>query len=286
MTFTIDNVEIDSETLICIGKCEYEIDCSYKYCIHCGTEDSTYEDVEKEPTYEKKDIKFKFHHDSYKYNCDQLSKLNSIIDGKAVELPVQTLLKIIKEIPSPFTWKNVFDAYKNNFSSALWLGFGEEIGLFEGEEKWSYNNWKWVSAIFTELPIISKEYEWKDSNKITIWYLLKKIQDLENKDTTWIPIKTSKTAIRKYEKKWKDICDWYGFEHKKLPSHIYIGKTKTGKDRTIKEENAIPPVKWNKLRLINTLKSNISKTIQDERQTQKDIKDLKMKNWWRLSNQI
>ncbi len=276
-----------TNTYICCSNRELLNDGIYKYCINCGTEDDSFENITEEPNYEKRDIKFKYHHDSYKYNCDQMSKLKGIFKEKFVEIPDNVLLKILKEIPNPFTWKDVFEAYNKYHFNDVWLGFGYCTGTFDlVRDRWTINDWKLVSVIFTELDIIAREYEWKGSSKLSIWYILKKIQDLQNKDTSWIPVKSSKTILRKYEKKWKDICDWFGWKYNKLPPYVYTAITKTGKDRTLKEYNKIPPVKWEKEKIINTLKKNMFDRIRMERKIWEDIEEYEQRDWWRLKYHI
>lgn len=263
----------------CCEKCtEFEEEDGTRYCVVCGTENRGWYVLKEEwsgNNYHKKE--FNLVHDVLEYNRKILNNLLCYdnMKEKRVYIPINAQLRIFQDIPERFCWNDVYKAFKTHGWEKQWEAFGEISGLFPmldpskyelGRPTWDGDEWIMMAAIYSELKYISEEYNWEGTNKFVMWYLLYKTLDLNGKPNLWVPLKITKKILGIYEEKWKDVCDWFGWEYKQIPEYNYVKVNKNGK--AYKQKHRILPyIDWPKQEIIKRVKKQITQKFRSEKST-------------------
>lgn len=159
--------------------------------------------------------------------------LDMMIGKNNHELTDQVWLEIIRDIPDPFRWYDVYKVFQKYKLLKYWVAFG------------SYINMKPVMnpTIFT---YFTKYMEIKQGKyAISYYYLLYKFTQLfgtNEEDEKYIPLKNSAAWCKKTDLWWIDICKQEGWEYK--PTKVY-------------------KIEWHKEETLSKLSNCIKKYIRD-----------------------
>jgi hypothetical protein len=236
-----------------------------KYCEKCGR-DYPYHEVINEnwkDQYKKEEYEFSYQkcHDIEKYNDSLIYSMKNRILGLKQKFYIPDLIKILKEIPEPTTWKNIWSVYRNHGYGEIWRGFYYTI---TGEKELpgpSYSDRVWIIKAMKALPKLHKYYKWEGTTKISFFYMLYKRMDARGEPVFWIPLKTTPLKLKEYESKYKDVCKYFKEEFKPIRIYTITEVTKNGIERD-KHIWGIPPFKWNKYETIKKIHQNYSNLIR------------------------
>lgn len=125
------------------------------------------------------------------------------------ELPDQCWLELIREIPDPFKWYDVYKVFQKYQLLKYWIAFGNFI------DKPPKLNKKIMAHFAKYMEIGHGKYS------ISYYYLLYKFTQLfgDEGDEQYIPLKNSITWCKKTDLWWKEICEKEGWEFK--PTKVY-----------------------------------------------------------------
>lgn len=155
------------------------------------------------------------------------------------ELTDQCWLDLIRDVPDPFTWYNVYKAFQKNHQLRYWIAFGSFI-----EMKPKLN--KKIMDLFIEhMQMKSGKYA------ISYYYLLYKFTQMfgEPGDERLIPLKNSVSWVKKTDLWWQEVCVKEGWDFK--PTKIYR-------------------IEWNKEEFLKKFANSVRKYIEDSLQIYND----------------
>jgi len=122
--------------------------------------------------------------------------------SKNDDLTAQLWLELIRDVPDPFRWYDVYKAFQKNQLLKYWIAFGSFIGM-----KIKLNR--------TIMDYFNKYMEIGHGKySISYFYLLYKFTQLfgEEGDEQYIPLKNSAAWCKKTDIWWKEICEKEGWK--------------------------------------------------------------------------
>lgn len=151
------------------------------------------------------------------------------------ELTDQCWLELLREVPDPFTWYNVYKVFQKYQLLKYWIAFGCFIGMRPKLNK------KIMDHFLKHMQMKYGKYA------ISYYYLLYKFTQMfgEPGDERLIPLKNSVTWVRKTDQWWSEICEKEGWEFK--TTKIY-------------------KIEWKKEEFLKKFAHSVKKYIQDSLQ--------------------
>lgn len=125
------------------------------------------------------------------------------------ELPDQLWLDIIRDIPDPFRWYDVYKVFQKHKLLKYWVGFGHFIGMGPKLNKT-------IMAYFnTYMEIGHGKYS------ISYYYLLYKFTEMFGNpgDEQYIPLKNCVAWCKKTDEWWETVCDEHQWIFTKTKVH-------------------------------------------------------------------
>lgn len=161
--------------------------------------------------------------------------LDTMLGKNNYELTDQCWLELIREVPDPFTWYQVYKVFQKYQLLKYWIAFGCYIGMRPKLNRKVMNHF----AKYMEIG--------HGKYAISYYYLLYKFVQLWGNpgDERLIPLKNSVTWVRKTDIWWKEICIKEGWEFK--PTKIY-------------------KIEWNKEEYLKKFAYSVKKYIEDSLQ--------------------
>jgi len=158
--------------------------------------------------------------------------LDMMLGKNSHELTDQCWLEIIRDIPDPFRWYDVYKVFQKYYLLKYWVAFGDFIGL---RPKLNQNI---MNHFATYMEIGHGKYS------ISYYFLLYKFTQLfgEPGDEERIPLKNSAAWCRKTDIWWEQICDQHGWIFHETVQH---------------------KITWNKQEFLSKFAKCVKKYIQD-----------------------
>lgn len=122
----------------------------------------------------------------------------------------QLWLELIRDVPDPFKWYDVYKVFQRSKLLKYWIAFGSYIG-------YGIKLNKKIMAHFNKyIDIGHGKYS------ISYFFLLYKFTQLfgqDPEDARFVPLKNSATWCKKTDIWWKDVCEEHGWKF--IPTKIY-----------------------------------------------------------------
>ena len=256
-----------------------------RFCVYCGREIEVYDkymdqDYERFSLSKEQTFKYQEFHDVCKYNRRLVNTLTNNSKGYQYKLLPCMFRDMCKKIPNPFSWKSVWDVYKEFGLDTVWRGF---IYTFSGNEPPgpTEQEFNYIVEILYDLHRLQEKYKWNGTSKVGFFYMLMKLRQIKGKDTSWIPIKLTSSKLHEYEKKWEIICKEKNIKFIPHKAHKKTTMTPSGKEK-IKEVFEIPDVWWPKDEVIRRLSIDIHLKRQRNREAvkERDLRESKISPYW------
>jgi|SRR5688572_24914786 len=158
--------------------------------------------------------------------------LDMMLGKNSHELTDQCWLEIIRDIPDPFRWYDVYKVFQKYSLLKYWVAFGDYIGM-----KPKLNP-KIMNYFATYMEIGRNKYS------VSYYFLLYKFTQMfgEKGDEERIPLKNSAAWCKKTDIWWEEICDENGWIFEKTIQH---------------------KITWNKQEFLRKFAFSVKKYIQD-----------------------
>lgn len=237
-------------------------ECVHKYedfdwetiCVKCGLcyENSEYKDeyINMEDK-QNNHFKYKDRYDRIDYEQNLLDLYNGKVNGKYIRNYYIREKQMIKNLPDPCNWEEIYNLYNKMFIPELYLTFAYKVNL---KLNVSLNCLRIVRYINSNMEFYIKIFGWKIKANLNFWYVVYKIMQMyDREDINNVPLKISQLILNKYESKFKLICEYENYKFIPFPLENYNHITAKGKIK-IKKRFKLPKVHWNKKEKFASLK--------------------------------